>query len=106
MKATYIEELAAEIQRHVAPELLPNEDSDSLFLIYSALALAKEGNVQPKDVHDAWAAWMATKHPAHESIKPFATLSRTVQSEDDPFVHAIRDGFRAWQDKRQTPVKS
>jgi hypothetical protein len=87
---TYIETLAEEIERHIPAHLLPGGDTRALFLIYAALALAKGFEVDRRDVHNAWAAWMATASPAHESIRPYEELEPDVKREDDPFVTAIR----------------
>lgn len=86
----YIVDVAQQIQREVPPELIPEGDTDSLFLMYAVLALAVREKVQARDVHDAWAAWMSEQNPAHESIKPFADLDEETQAQDEPFAEAIR----------------
>jgi hypothetical protein len=91
---TYIEDLAARIRSFVPPQLLPDDDVDSLFLIYAALGLAKGEAVTRRDVHNAWAAWMAARKPSHESIRPFDDLDQATRAEDDPFVSAIRRAVR------------
>jgi hypothetical protein len=65
-----------------------------LFLIYASLALAKGSEVDRRDVHNAWAAWMASRNPDHESIRPYEELSAQTKEEDDPFVAAIRGAVR------------
>ena len=91
MTSTYIERLAKSIKSRVPPELVPEQgDVDSLFLIYAALGLAKGADVDRRDVHNAWAAWMAAAHPEHKSIKPYDELALETKQEDDPFVAAIR----------------
>ncbi len=88
---TYLDDLASEIERRVAPELLPDdEDTRSLFRLYAVLALAKGQAVETADVHNAWASWMQDRHPDHRSIKPFDELDADTQSYDEPFVIAIR----------------
>ncbi len=87
---TYLDELAAEIERQVPRELLPDEDTRPLFRLYALLALAKGPAVDVVDVHNAWAAWMQERHPDHHSIKPFEELDAQTQASDEPFVRAIR----------------
>ena len=86
----YIEALAAEIKDEVPNHLLPEGDSDSLFLVYAVLALAKGTEVTTKDVHDAWAAWMTAQNPNHPSVRPYGELAEDVRDEDEPFANAIR----------------
>jgi hypothetical protein len=86
----YMAEIATSIRREVDPVLLPDGESDGLFLFYAVLALAKGTVVTAEDVHNAWAAWMTGSNPDHESIKRFSDLSAAVQREDEPFVRAIR----------------
>src|SRR4051812_40575719 len=69
--ANYVEEVAREIRREVPPDVLPDEDSEELFLMYATLVLSKGASVTARDVHDAWSAWMTAKDPDHESIKPY-----------------------------------
>ncbi len=87
---TYLDDLAAEIERHVAQDLLPNEDTRSLFRLYAVLALAKGRAVDSADVHNAWAAWMQERDPHHRSIKPFHELDTGTRAADEPFLDAIR----------------
>jgi hypothetical protein len=91
---SYIEALADDIRRRVPSELVPDAP-EALFLIYAALGLAKGERVDGRDVHNAWAAWMATRDPSHDSIKPYDELTDEVRDEDGPFVRAIRDAMRA-----------
>lgn len=86
----YIVDVAQQIKREVQPALIPEGDTDSLFLIYAALALAVGEKVRARDVHNAWAAWMSQQNPAHESIKPFDDLDEETQAQDEPFAEAIR----------------
>lgn len=94
MSGSYIKMLADEIRGRVPAELMP-DDADALFLIYAALGLAKGKRVDGRDVHNAWAAWMAARDPTHESIKPYDELDPKVRDEDGPFVRAIRDAMTA-----------
>ncbi len=86
----YIVDVAQRIRREVPPELIPEGDTDPLFLIYAVLALALGDKVRARDVHDAWAAWMSQQNPAHESVKPFDDLDEETQAQDEPFAEAIR----------------
>ena len=90
MTDSYIAQIAAEIRSAVPPESLPSGDTDELFLIYAVLALAKGIDVEARDIHNAWAAWMSTKDPEHESIVPYADLPAEVRREDDAYLAAVR----------------
>jgi hypothetical protein len=74
----------------VPQEVLPEGDTDLLFLMYAVLALTVGENVQAEDVHDAWSAWMTYRDPWHQSIKPFTQLSSEMKKTDQPFADAIR----------------
>ena len=87
---SYVSELAAAIRAELPVDLVPNEDAESLFVLYALLALVKGIAVTSEDVHDAWAAWMTLRGEAHESLVPFRRLSAATRAEDDPFVTAIR----------------
>jgi len=87
---TYLDDIADAIRARVPDDMVPSEDTDALFRIYAVLALAKGPAVQPADVHDAWAAWMRDRDPAHASIKPFAELDPDTRRMDEPFAEAIR----------------
>lgn len=87
---TYLDELGGEIERQVPRDLLPDEDTGSLFRLYALLALSKGRAVEAVDVHNAWAAWMQEHDPDHRSIKPFEELDPETQASDEPFVDAIR----------------
>lgn len=86
----YLQDIADAIQAEVPADQLPNEDASALFRIYAVLALAKGSAVTAEDVHNGWAAWMTASNPTHESVEPFDQLSRKIQSDDEPFVKAIR----------------
>ncbi len=90
MSSSYIADIAAQIRATVPPELLPAGDTDELFLIYAVLVLAKGDRVDPRDIHNAWAAWMSTEDPSHESIVPYEELPADVLREDTPFLNAVR----------------
>lgn len=89
---SYIRRLASAIRSEVAPHLVP-PGSDDLFLIYAALACAKDGAVTAKDIHHAWTAWMEIRGETHPSMVPFSDLEDAVKREDDPFVRAIHKAF-------------
>lgn len=76
------------------------EDSDDLFILYAVLARAKGESTQAADVHDAWSAWMSRSLPDHESIRPYDQLPSSVQSEDTPFLIAIRSAARIRAQRR------
>ena len=88
---TYVDELAEAIRSAIAPQLLPDGDTRSLFRIYAVLAMAKGGLVELEDVHDAWSAWMSEQNPEHHSLKPLAELPPEVRSADEPYLQAIHD---------------
>lgn len=92
---TYLDEIAGEIQRRVAPDLLPEGDTASLFRLYALLVRAKGEAVTAEDVHDAWSAWMAERDPEHRSIRPFSELDPATQAADEPYLRAIRAAARA-----------
>lgn len=87
---TYLDKLAAEIQRNIPPDLLPHGNIRPLFRFYAVLALAKGTAVKAADVHNAWATWMLERDPTHPSIKPFEQLDAETQASDEPFAQAIR----------------
>ncbi len=96
-EATYIDQMAEAIREHTPPDLVPDDADDprSLFRLYALLALAVGEAVTTREVHDAWAVWMLGRGQAHESIVPFEALDAAVQTEDEPFVTAIRAALRA-----------
>lgn len=87
---SYISELADLIRSEVPAHLLPDEDSDVLFLLYAVLLLAKGTDVTQEDVHNAWSAWMTYLGKGHKSLVPYRDLSVETQEEDKPFLDAIR----------------
>jgi hypothetical protein len=86
----YISEIAERIRREVPQEILPEGDTDLLFLMYAVLALTVGQDVRSEDVHDTWSAWMTYCDPSHKSIKPFSQLNPETKQTDQPFVDAIR----------------
>jgi hypothetical protein len=98
MKRSYVQELADDIRARVPEDVIP-DNTNALFLIYAALALAKGESVDGRDVHNAWAAWMASRDPFHDSIKPYDELPADVRNEDGPFVVAIRGAASAMRDQ-------
>lgn len=87
---SYISDLAGEIRAEVPEHLLPTENAELLFLMYAVLLLTKGEGVRPEDVHNAWSGWMTYLGEQHESLVPFNELPAATQSEDEPFVQAIR----------------
>jgi hypothetical protein len=87
---TYLDEIASDIRNAVPEDALPDEDTTSLFLSYAVLLLAKGETVTGEDVHNAWVAWTLSKGEDHEMLVPFSELSSDSQSEDSPYVVAIR----------------
>jgi hypothetical protein len=87
---TYLDELADAIRREVDPAALPDGDTASLFRLYAVLLLAKGVAVTAEDVHNAWAAWMSGRDPAHQAIKPYRQLPDDIRRSDQPFLEAIR----------------
>jgi hypothetical protein len=87
---TYLDELAAEIEQRVPPDLLPDGDTRPLFRLYALLALVKGTGVTAADVHNAWAVWMEQQDPDHRSIRLFEELDAETQASDEPFAKAIR----------------
>jgi hypothetical protein len=87
---SYLDELAAHIEREVPAEILPAQDTKLLFRLYALLLLAKETAVTPRDVHNAWAVWMQEIDPDHHAIRPFDELDPAAQASDEPFVAAIK----------------
>ena len=87
---SYLDELAAQIEREVPAELLPAHDTKLLFRLYALLLLAKGTAVTAPDVHNAWAIWMQETDPGHHAIRPYEELDPGAQASDEPFVAAIK----------------
>lgn len=86
----YLSEIAGRIKDAVPPAVRPEAPADELFRIYACLALALGTGVKASDIHNAWAAWMAGKDPNHPALVPFRDLDPETQSEDEPFLLAVR----------------
>jgi hypothetical protein len=95
---TYLDTLAEEIRGAVAEDVLPDQDTSSLFRTYAVLMLAKGEEVTREDVHNAWVAWMLDKGERHESLVPYAKLPAETQAEDSPFMVAVRTVARRLKD--------
>ena len=87
---SYITDLARQIRKEIASDLLPSGDLDLLFELYALLALAKGTAVDEQDVHNAWVVWMDHSGRRHRAVKPFDELGVATQQQDSPFVNAIR----------------
>ena len=97
----YLQRIADAIQAEVDPSLVPDGDTKLLFLLYAVLAEAKGTEVQLRDVHDAWVAWMLTSGEPHESLREFDHLPPEVRAEDEPYVRAIKIVAAANDDARE-----
>jgi hypothetical protein len=86
----YLDEIAATIRAAVPPDKLPQGSSDELFLGYAVLARAKGEDVAHEDVHDVWAAWMATQDRNHPALIEYERLPPENQQQDAVYVRAIR----------------
>jgi hypothetical protein len=95
----YLSKLATQIRAEVPESNLPDADTEPLFLMYAVLLLAKGAEVEPHDVHNAWAAWMTQRNEDHESLSEFSELPESVQRQDLPFVEAIRRVARRRSDR-------
>ena len=88
---TYLDELAAEIKRQVPSDLLPGENTGTLFRIHAVLALAKgiwRSNCGRRAQRMGGVGHQQDR--GHRSIKPFEELDEDAQASDEPFVKAIR----------------
>jgi LPS sulfotransferase NodH len=85
-----MEDLAGRVRDALHPDDRPSEDATILYALYALLVASKGEETSLRDVHDAWATWMALRGIEHESAIPFEHLSSEVQAEDQPFVDAIR----------------
>jgi hypothetical protein len=91
---SYIAQIGTQIRAMVPSELLPEGETDELFLFCAVLALAKGDKVDARDIHNAWAAWMTTRDATHGSIVPYQDLPADVRRKDEPFLTAVRDVAR------------
>ena len=87
---SYLDELASAVKGAVPEGVEIPDDAHELFVLYAVLVRTCGEHTTARDVHDAWSAWMGAKDPSHESLVPFEELPPDVQSEDAPFVRAIR----------------
>lgn len=99
---SYLDADAALIRKCVPEGTAVPEDADDLFVLYAVLMRAKGVDTLATDVHDAWSAWMMHREPGHDSIRPFDQLAQSIQSEDTPFLTAIRRAAES----RVDPIRS
>jgi hypothetical protein len=90
MDLNYLDELGMRIRGFVPKSDLPEEETSDLFRLYAVLLLAKGQDITSEDVHNAWVAWMTTRDPNHESLRPFEELSEDVAADDEPYLNAIQ----------------
>lgn len=69
-------------------EQIPGQDN-SLYQLYTLLALVKGEDVTLEDVHDAWSVWRNETNPNHKSLVPFNELIPEIQELDRPYAEAI-----------------
>lgn len=86
----YVDEVAEAIRKEAPRESIPDSDTESLFILYALLCLAKGQEVSGEDVHDAWSTWMTLRGEQHASLVPYDRLPSNVRAEDSAFVLAIR----------------
>lgn len=86
----YLDDIAAVVRSFVPDERIPPGDADSLFRLYAVILQAKGLDVTEADVHDAWAAWMATQKPDHAALLPYSELDPEIREQDRVFAGAIR----------------
>jgi hypothetical protein len=90
MDTSYVDEIAAAIERELAVELRPKERGRELYRYYALLVLTTGHATTLENVHDAWSAWMSADQPMHPSLIPFTQLSKDKQEQDRPYMEAIR----------------
>ena len=88
--SSYLDEIAAEIRAALPEGASPPPDSGHLFVLYALLTRVKGESVTASDVHDAWSAWIQQTTPDHPALVPYDALDAKSQSEDEPYVRAIR----------------
>jgi len=86
----YLNDLAATIRTHIPDNRMPDTNADELLRLYAVLLRVKGANVTHSDIHDAWAAWMASRDGSHESLMPYEDLPESVREEDRVFARAVR----------------
>ena len=87
---TYLDSVAAELERELEGALPDTDGVADLLRGYAVLLLAKGIDVTPEDVHNAWVAWMTARDPAHNALRPYRQLDDATKAEDEPFLHAIK----------------
>ena len=90
----YLDEIANVVRSHLPTDRMPEGDTHELLLIYAVLVRTRGENVTGSDVHDAWAAWMASRTPDHPSLVEYGKLSEGIRREDAIFVEAIKRSAR------------
>lgn len=86
----YLTSLAERIRALIDPSAAPEHPLDErLFLLYALLALVKGKETTLEDVHNAWVVWMLEIDEDHHALLPFAQLSESQRSQDQPFLDAI-----------------
>lgn len=88
---SYLDEIASAVRAALPADVEVPDDTQELFVLYAVLVRTCGERTTARDVHDAWSAWMGAKDPSHTSLVPFEELAPEVQSEDTPFVQAIRE---------------
>jgi hypothetical protein len=87
---SYLDEIASAVRGAVPACVEVPDDTCELFVLYAVLVRTCGERTTARDVHDAWSAWMGAKDPSHPSLVPFEDLPPEVQSEDTPYVQAVR----------------
>ena len=86
----YLTSLAGRIQALIDPSAAPEHPLDGrLFLLYALLVVVKGKETTREDVHNAWVVWMLEINEDHDALLPFAQLSESQRSQDQPFLDAI-----------------
>ncbi|MGW8535776.1 DUF7701 domain-containing protein [Rhodococcus qingshengii] len=86
----YIDSVARKIELSLKPEDRPQENAQQLYRLYALLAMSKGSATTLTDVHNAWSIWMLEQEPCHPAIREFSHLEKTKQTEDEPFLEAIK----------------
>ena len=90
----YISAIARMLRSTIDDDLLPDGPIDGLLLNYAIVVLSVGEETSARDVHNAWAAWMAAVDRNHKSLVPFESLDRATAMSDEPFAEAIRSVAR------------
>lgn len=94
MTNSYLDKIAAELQRIAEPDTTLSDQDLPLYRIYAVLLLAKGLDVVAEDVHNAWVAWACEHDPNSRNLLPFKELSLRTQRKDQPYVDAIHQVFK------------